>query len=269
MRVCVLHDVDVGVQRLHRDLGRVDLRRADAVGRVDDLALEVRQVDDVVVDDPDRADAGGGEVQRGRRAEPAGAEQQDLRVEQLVLALGADLRHEHVAAVALALLGGDLARDVDLVAAVLPQRDSRRSSTRRARSRARRASWRRTPSGCPRRSTGRRAASGRARRPRCATRGSCAGRASRRGGGPGRPPRSRARRRPSRRRCRCRAVELGLDLGGVDLCDLALDLADELRAGGAHLQSPQSWSGFGTSESVAMRYLPTTLPARAWRLARP
>ena len=85
--------------------GRVDLRHADAVGRVDDLALEVRQVDDVVVDDADRADARGGEVQRGRRAEPAGAEQQDLRVEQLLLALGADLGHEHVAAVALALLG--------------------------------------------------------------------------------------------------------------------------------------------------------------------
>ena len=37
-----------------------------AVGGVDDLALEVRLVDDVVVDDPERADAGGRQVERGR-----------------------------------------------------------------------------------------------------------------------------------------------------------------------------------------------------------
>ena len=97
---------------------------ADAVGRVDHLALQVREVDDVVVDDAERADAGRGEIQRGRRAEPAGAEQQDLRVEQLLLALDADLRDEHVARVAVALLCGERARDVDLVAAVLPQRDA-------------------------------------------------------------------------------------------------------------------------------------------------
>ena len=72
-------------------LGRVDLRTPDAVGRVDDLALQVGEVDDVVVDDAERADAGGGEVERGRRAEAAGAEQQHLGVEQLLLALGADL----------------------------------------------------------------------------------------------------------------------------------------------------------------------------------
>jgi hypothetical protein len=54
---------------------------------VDDLALEVGDVDDVVVDDAERPHAGRGEVERGRRAEAAGAEQQDLRVEQLLLAL--------------------------------------------------------------------------------------------------------------------------------------------------------------------------------------
>ena len=68
------------------------------LGRVDHLALEVREVDDVVVDDAERADAGGREVERGRRAEAAGAEQQDLRVEQLLLALGADLGEQQVAA---------------------------------------------------------------------------------------------------------------------------------------------------------------------------
>ena len=77
---------------------------ADAVGGVDHLALEVGEVDDVVVDDAERADAGGGEVERGRRAEAAGAEQQHLRVEQLQLALEADLGEQQVARVALALL---------------------------------------------------------------------------------------------------------------------------------------------------------------------
>ena len=94
------------------------------VGRVDDLALQVGEVDLVVVDDAERADAGGGEVERGRRAEPAGAEQQHLRVEQLGLALEPDLRHEQVARVALALLVGQRLRDLDVVAAVLPQRDA-------------------------------------------------------------------------------------------------------------------------------------------------
>ena len=97
---------------------------ADAVGRVDDLALEVGEVDLVVVDDAERADAGRREVERGRRAEPAGAQQQHLRLEQLGLALEADLRDEDVARVALALLLGERLRDLDVVAAVLPQRDA-------------------------------------------------------------------------------------------------------------------------------------------------
>ena len=84
----VLDDVDVRVERVDLLLGGVDLGHADAVGRVDDLALQVGDVDHVVVDDAERADAGGGEVERGRRAEAAGAEQQHLGVEQLLLALG-------------------------------------------------------------------------------------------------------------------------------------------------------------------------------------
>ena len=89
-----------------------------------DLALEVREVDDVVVDDAERAHPGGREVERGRRAEPAGAEQEHLRVEQLELALEPDLGHQQVARVALALLGAQRARYLDVVAAVLPERDA-------------------------------------------------------------------------------------------------------------------------------------------------
>ena len=70
-----------------------------------DLPLQVRLVDDVRVDDADSPDARRGEVERRRRAEPAGADQQDLRVEQLQLPLLAHLRDQKVAAVARAALG--------------------------------------------------------------------------------------------------------------------------------------------------------------------
>jgi hypothetical protein len=50
-------DGDVGVQRLDRALGRLGVGLAEPLGRVDDLPLEVRLVDDVVVDDAQRADA--------------------------------------------------------------------------------------------------------------------------------------------------------------------------------------------------------------------
>ena len=74
---------------------------------VEDLALQVGGVDDVHVDDADRAHPGRGQVERGRRAEAARAEQEDLRLEQLWLARLADLGEQQVALVAVALLGGE------------------------------------------------------------------------------------------------------------------------------------------------------------------
>ena len=71
---------------------------------MDDLALQVRVVDDVRVDDPERADACRGEVERRGRAEPAGADQQDARVEQLLLARVADLGDQQVTRVAAPLV---------------------------------------------------------------------------------------------------------------------------------------------------------------------
>ena len=72
---------------------------------MDDLALEVGGVDDVVIDDADRANASGSKVERRRRAESAGADHQDLGTEQLELASLANLRDHQVAAVAAATLG--------------------------------------------------------------------------------------------------------------------------------------------------------------------
>ena len=113
-----------GFSAVDRLLRRIDLRDADPLARMDHLALEVGEVDLVVVDDPERADAGRRQVQRRRRAEAAGAEQQHLRVEQLLLALDPDLGQQQMARVALALLGRQRPRHLDLIAAVLPQREA-------------------------------------------------------------------------------------------------------------------------------------------------
>ena len=100
--------------------GGLDLALADAVGRVDDLALQVADVDDVEVDEADGPDARRGEVERGRRTEPAGADEQRLRAEELRLAGRADLGDQQVAAVALLLLGGEDDGRVELEAGALP-----------------------------------------------------------------------------------------------------------------------------------------------------
>jgi hypothetical protein len=71
---------------------------------VRDLALEVRRVDSVVVDDAEASDSGSRQIEGGRTAEAAGADQEDAGREELQLALDADLGNEDVAAVASALL---------------------------------------------------------------------------------------------------------------------------------------------------------------------
>jgi hypothetical protein len=73
----VLDDVDGRVERLQLLFGGVELLAANVLGGVDDLALQVAGVDDVEVDQAERADAGGGEIERQRRAEAAGADAED------------------------------------------------------------------------------------------------------------------------------------------------------------------------------------------------
>ena len=114
------HHVDVGVERGERLLGRVDLAFADAVHGVQDLALEVRGVHHVHVHDADRAHPGRRQVQRGGRTQAARTEEQHLRVEQLELALLADLGHEEVALVSVALVGREGLRGAPRAALVLP-----------------------------------------------------------------------------------------------------------------------------------------------------
>ena len=69
------------------------------------LALQVAQLHVVGVDDAQMPDAGRGEVERGRRAEPAGADQQDARRLESALTVLADLGQDEVAVIALQLVG--------------------------------------------------------------------------------------------------------------------------------------------------------------------
>ena len=88
--------------------GGVDLRPAQRIGRVRDLALQVGKVDVIVVDDAERADAGGGEIEQRRRAQAAGADHQHARGPQFRLPLLADLVQDQVAGVAVELGFGEI-----------------------------------------------------------------------------------------------------------------------------------------------------------------
>ena len=116
-------DVHVRVEAVDALAGRLDLRAPERLGRVQHLALQVRVVDVVGVDDAERPDAGGRQVERGRGAEPAGADEQHAAVEQALLALLADLRDQQVAAVAADLVAVERARDDGRVAGLLPGDD--------------------------------------------------------------------------------------------------------------------------------------------------
>ena len=87
---------------------------------MDDLALQVRLVDDVVVHDPQRADPGRGQVEGRRRPEPAGSDQEHSRVQELLLALLAHLRDQEMTAVPPALLIAERTRQVERKAVSLP-----------------------------------------------------------------------------------------------------------------------------------------------------
>src|ERR1700737_2510454 len=86
------------------------LEVADALGRMDDLALQIGQVDPVRSGDADRPDPGGPEVEQHGRAEPAGADDEHARLQQPDLALLADLVEDQVTGVALELLLAQLHR---------------------------------------------------------------------------------------------------------------------------------------------------------------
>jgi hypothetical protein len=109
----VEHDVDQRVDLLHGGLRALGLGPADVALAVDDLALQVALVDDVEVDDAERADAGGREVHQRRAAEAARADGEHLGVLQALLPVHGDVGDDQVAAVAHDLLAGQLRGRLD------------------------------------------------------------------------------------------------------------------------------------------------------------
>ena len=175
------------------------LRSPDAVHRVQDLALEVRGVDHVHVDDADGAHPGRGQVQRGGRAEAARAEEQHPGVEQLELALLPHLGDEQVALVAVALLGGQGPGRLPGTALVLPAVEPAHERHHVACSRGRSGSWPRRRSAPRPRSTRRPEPTCRGSCPRPGTRAAHGEGARPRGSHPARTRRARARRAAPRR----------------------------------------------------------------------
>ena len=66
---------------------------------MEDLALEVGEVDAIVIDETDFADAGGGEIHRDGRAETSGPEAEDTRGLEAALAFGTDFGEGEMAGV--------------------------------------------------------------------------------------------------------------------------------------------------------------------------
>src|SRR6266404_3109116 len=97
-------DAHAGIDRGECGARALDLEGTDALGRMDDLALQVGQVDPVGIGDADCPDPGGREVEQERRAETARTDDEHPRGEQPDLALLADLVEDQVAGVALELL---------------------------------------------------------------------------------------------------------------------------------------------------------------------
>ncbi|MNR11790.1 hypothetical protein D3C85_1281080 [compost metagenome] len=86
---------------------RFDLGTCGVGGGEDDLALQVRQGDRVVVDQAERPDPGGGQIEGGGRADAAQADDQDTGALQGLLARPADLGQHQLTSVAVDLLVGE------------------------------------------------------------------------------------------------------------------------------------------------------------------
>ena len=96
---------DRGILRAQRGGRGVHLGPPDGRGGVDHLAVQVRRLDPVGVDDPDGAHPGGGQVLQHRGSEPAGADHQHPGGGQPALAGHPEFGQDHLPRVALQVVG--------------------------------------------------------------------------------------------------------------------------------------------------------------------
>ncbi len=103
--------VDVRVDLSDPLFGHVDFLSPDVLRSVQHLALEVRLVDHVEIDDPETADAGGAQVLRERDSEPARANDESRRLLEPQLPGHSDFGEDQVSRVPL-----DFGRHQDIFA---------------------------------------------------------------------------------------------------------------------------------------------------------
>ena len=99
-----IDDLDFRIDGVESGARGFDFAHPDRLGAVEDLALQVGEVDLVGVGQRQPPDPCGGEVERGRAAEAAGADDQRARRPQPFLPLDTDLGEQDVPAIAEELL---------------------------------------------------------------------------------------------------------------------------------------------------------------------
>ena len=96
---------DVRIEAVNSIRGGVSLAPADVRRGVNDLALQIGQRHDVVINHAERANAGGGKIHQRRRAEAARADHQHGSFLQRRLAGAADFAQHDMAGIALEFVG--------------------------------------------------------------------------------------------------------------------------------------------------------------------
>ena len=107
------NDAHIGIQCRQRGARGFNFRRADRIGAVENLALQVGEVDLVRVGEGEFSDAAGGEVERRGATQAAGADDERVRRAQPLLALDAYFIEQDMAAVAEELLVVQWAENLD------------------------------------------------------------------------------------------------------------------------------------------------------------
>jgi hypothetical protein len=101
-------DLDVRIEVADPVTRRFELGMPDVARAVEHLPLQVGDVDDVEIDEAERADSRRREIERGRRPQPARADEQHTRRLDPLLAVEADVRQDEVAAIAVELFAGEI-----------------------------------------------------------------------------------------------------------------------------------------------------------------
>ena len=97
--------MNMRIERVNDFSGAVDLTPSDVGRGVDNLALQIGQRDDVVIDRAERADTGGRQIHQDRRAEAAGADHQHGRLFQRGLPRATDFVQHDMAGVTFEFVG--------------------------------------------------------------------------------------------------------------------------------------------------------------------